>query len=162
MNIEADEEDVKMLVYRYDGDRDGRLSFFEFWDLIAPLRKEYAILLAEREPIYVGKIKEKGINGFRQETKLQICELLNLQLTGEREIEYQRSILNLDPNENPFSLFRLFQNPDMSTDDMRSTKSMASHGKLNKKDIRQTFQKAGYWISSQELTLLFARFHSKK
>lgn len=157
--VDTDELDVKLFLTRYDADADGKLSFLELWDAFAPLRKEYAILLAEREPISLEKIRKRGIDGFRKETKFEIIQFLNLQLIAEREIEKMRVDLDLSPSLNPLELFRSFGNPDLSRDEMwSSTKSVSSIGKLSKKDFRYAFQQAGYCLSTQEVSLIFNRF----
>mmetsp|Transcript_19078 Transcript_19078/g.16910 ORF Transcript_19078/g.16910 Transcript_19078/m.16910 type:complete len:102 (-) Transcript_19078:22-327(-) len=98
-------------------------------------------------PLNLSKIRTKGIKGFSQETKYQILELLDIQFRAEKEIEKLREELNIDPNKSPLTVFRKFDSE--------------GKGRITKKDIRKAFQKIGYCLSTNESSLLFARFHKK-
>ena len=49
LSVEIDELAAQLFIQRFDKDKDGKLSFYEFCDAFSPIRKEYANMLWERD-----------------------------------------------------------------------------------------------------------------
>ena len=163
LKVEADDFAVQLFIQKYDKDRDGRLSFYEFWDAFSPIRKEYAIMLWDRDWLNKQTIQQKGIKAFSQETRYQIMEMLDCHIQNELKNEELWASMKLHPY---FDSSWGFKSIDLN----RVLKWQAfyhwlrwwwkkSEQKITRKDVRLIFQEYGFWLTTQEIFLLMSRFH---
>ena len=85
MDIYSNIDDIKLLFKRYDKDRDSKLNYPEFIEMILPKKEEYAELIKRRKDI-----SGKAISN---ESKLILVKVLKALLEVEILVENSRRVL---------------------------------------------------------------------
>ena len=97
-------EEISLFIKRYDPRNEGIISFSNFFDVIAPVDREYRRMLEVRLPSnYVSRINKADV--FLPSTKLYLQNLLSLILKSEGRIEGWRQRLTKMPRFNTRLIF---------------------------------------------------------
>lgn len=131
--------DIELLFERFDRDRDGVLSFHEFWTVFAPRTKEYARNLTRRLP--------KGNNYFNDltmETQKLLKDLFKSVIYIQINMEFNKQDISGGKWSQSEELFRLL---DMHRD-----------GFITYKEFEQTLIENGLCINHQDCRDLFEEF----
>lgn len=159
LKIDWDLESAAAIIDRYDRDQDGRLSFYEFCELIAPVKQDYAILLSERASIDLEKVRVKRMKAYSQDTRHKIIDLFDIHFQVESEIRQLKEELKNNQTFDPIESFRLFDAVKQSEiDQVMTTGKVRTDGKVTRHKLRKTFQNYGYQLTTNEIGLLMSRF----
>lgn len=131
--------DIELLFERFDRDRDGVLSFHEFWTIFAPRTKEYARNLTRRLP--------KGNNHFNDltmETQKLLKDLFKSVIYIQINMEYNKQDISQGKWSRSEELFKLL---DMHRD-----------GFITQHEFEQTLMENGLNVSQEDFKNLFEEF----
>lgn len=93
LDIFPTNEEINLLVRRFDIRNEGVLSYANFFDLIAPVDREYRRMVENRLPSnYTPKYSKQDV--FLATTKSHLQNLFNLHLRAEARLEGWRQTLN--------------------------------------------------------------------
>jgi Ca2+-binding EF-hand superfamily protein len=93
LDIYPSSEEINLLIRRYDARNEGVISYANFFEIVAPLDREYRRMLEGRLPSgFEGRFNKADV--FLPTTKLYLQNLMNLHLRSESRIEGWRQRLN--------------------------------------------------------------------
>lgn len=80
-----------LLYRRYDHNLDSYIDFTEFSKMIMPQNKDLAAIIANRPDFYMHRKEVELANYFNQDTKVDICKLMEQLLVNEYYYERMRN-----------------------------------------------------------------------
>jgi hypothetical protein len=114
LDIFPTSEEIALLLRRFDNLNEGVLSYASFFDLLAPVDREYRRMLENRLPSsYVSRYNKSDV--FLPTTKLYLHNFFNLVLRSEARLEGWRQRLNKLPRFNLRSIFQKIDRLDRNS-----------------------------------------------
>ena len=142
-SLALDNEDLCIIIDRFDKDRDGMLSFSEFSDLWLPRAHEYRRMMQERLGRSVNQYFE-----FTTLTQSHIRDLLRSVVTVEENFECNK--------------FRLTDGRYLSADEIFAFLDKWKTGSVTLTEFTQSLEDAGIYCTAQDSKTLFEQFDKNK
>lgn len=135
-------EQVYLVLRKFDTDNDGLLRYAEFSEIFAPKSAEYSSILNDRVPSYLDSSKLSLI--FSYETKQLVKKVLDLTSGNENRVEELRQKLNKRPLFNIYEAFKTLDKKD--------------HGYIDIEEFRTALVENGLYASTKEISNLVKRY----
>jgi len=135
-------DELNLIFKKFDKDGDGFLRYSEFADIFKPRNREYAEILANRDPSYSGSRRISSIFGY--ETRKAIQRFFNMLLQNEEITENIRQKLSRRPL---FDVYDAFKALDKNR-----------NGYITLNEFKEMLLDHGVYTSPTELKQLLQRF----
>lgn len=142
-SLALDSGDLRVIIDRFDKDRDGRLSFSEFSDLWLPKSNENRRMMQER----LGR-SVNNFNEFTTVTQSHIRDLLRSVVTVEEKFESNK--------------FRLTDGRYLSADEIFAFLDKWKTGSVSLTEFQQSLEDAGIFCTAEDAKTLFEQFDKNK
>ena len=88
IGLNPSDQDVKLLMKRFDLQKNGNINYADFFDIIVPFEKDYRTRVENRMPNSTGPTKSPDV--FNNQTLNGLRDLFNLIINSENEINNMR------------------------------------------------------------------------
>ena len=90
IGISPTDEEIRLLMKRFDLQKGGRITYADFFDIVVPFEKNYRMRVENRNPHYLYPWKKEDL--FRPNTINELKELFNLIINLEIEVNNMRKL----------------------------------------------------------------------
>ena len=90
IGISPTDQEIKLLMKRFDLQKSGRITYADFFDIVVPFEKNYRMRVENRNPHYLYSWKKEDL--FRPNTINELKELFNLIINLEIEVNNMRKL----------------------------------------------------------------------
>lgn len=143
IGLNVPDEDIKLLMKRFDLQKAGHISYADFFDMIVPFEKMYRLKVERRNPTSASPSPED----FSPNTKNGLGELFNLIISSEKEINEMRKEL---------------ENMKINLRDIFSLIDKQQNGALSNKDFIEYLENNNMINNIREADLLFIRLDKNR